>query len=172
MTSTIYLRPEITYQERLTNNDIKEKLKDYIIVENVNSVEIGTHLRYFSFDNTTKTKKFRLGGNLCKIDNLGRFLTLTNGQIKWSVQIPNTIFYKKLSNEEYKEELKKEIMTELESDNKDLNKDLNKAKKLIKNLNNQITKLIEENNILKKNNDKLNNQLNNINIQINKKLKK
>jgi len=168
MTSTIYLRPEITYQERLTNNDIKEKLKDYIIVENVNSVEIGTHLRYFSFDNTTKTKKFRLGGNLCKIDNLGRFLTLTNGQIKWSVQIPNTIFYKKLSNEEYKEELKKEIMTELESDNKDLNK----AKKLIKNLNNKITKLIEENNILKKNNDKLNNQLNNINIQINKKLKK
>jgi len=168
MTSTIYLRPEITYQERLTNNDIKEKLKDYIIVENVNSVEIGTHLRYFSFDNTTKTKKFRLGGNLCKIDNLGRFLTLTNGQIKWSVQIPNTIFYKKLSNEEYKEELKKEIMTELESDNKDLNK----AKKLIKNLNKKITKLIEENNILKKNNDKLNNQLNNINIQINKKLKK
>uniref|UniRef100_A0A6C0H7L7 Uncharacterized protein n=1 Tax=viral metagenome TaxID=1070528 RepID=A0A6C0H7L7_9ZZZZ len=166
--TSIYQRPNITYQERLTNTDIKEKLKDYIIVEDINNVEIGTHLRYFIYDNISKTKKFRLGGNLCKIDNLGRFLTLTNGHIKWSVQIPNTIFYKKLSNEEYKEELKKEIMTELESDNNDLIK----AKKLIKNLNIKIKNLIEENIILKKNNDKLNNQLTNINIQINKKLKK
>ena len=166
--TSIYQRPNITYQERLTNTDIKEKLKDYIIVEDINNVEIGTHLRYFIYDNISKTKKFRLGGNLCKIDNLGRFLTLTNGNIKWSVQIPSTIFYKKLSNEEYKEELKKEIMTELESDNNDLIK----AKKLIKNLNIKIKNLMEENISLKKHNDKLNNQLTNINIQINKKLKK
>jgi regulator of replication initiation timing len=166
--TSIYQRPNITYQERLTNIDIKEKLKDYIIVEDINNVDIGTHLRYFIYDIVSKTKKFRLGGSLCKIDNLGRFLTLTNGHIKWSVQIPNTIFYKKLSNEEYREELKKEIMTELESDNNDLIK----AKKLIKNLNIKIKNLIEENIILKKNNDKLNNQLTNINIQINKKLKK
>ena len=158
-----YQRPEKTYQDRLSNQDINDKLKDYIIVEDIKTVPINVHLRYFIYDPQTKKRKFRVGGKLLRIDSLGRFITLSNDQISWSVQIPNTIFYKKLNLDEYKEELKKEILTEINSDTN--NNDYKKNNLVIS----KMEKLIEENNILKKNNQKLIKQLNKIQIEINKK---
>ena len=156
-----YQKPERTFQDRLTNQDINNKLKDYVIVEDIQSISLNTHLRYFIIDPQTKKRKFRMGGILTYIDHLGRFIKLSNEQLTWSVQIQHTIFYKKLNPDEYKEEIKKEILTD--------NNDSKKKNKEIKNLILKIDKLIDENNILKKNNNKLIKQLNKIQLEINKK---
>ena len=160
----VYQKPLKTYQDRLTNQDIKEILKDSIVVDDISMVPIGTHVRYFINDNDTKKKKFRLGGMITKIDPLGRYIMLSNGQTQpWSVQIPNTIFYKKISDEEKKEEIKKEILSEI---NIDTNNDL---KKKIKVLMTKINNINEENENLKKKNEKITNQLKKIQIEITKK---
>jgi hypothetical protein len=53
----VYQRPQRTYQERLSNQDIKNILKDYIMVEDISKVSTGTHVRYFITDHETKKKK-------------------------------------------------------------------------------------------------------------------
>ena len=179
--NTVYQRPETkTYQERLTNEDIKEKLKEYTKVDDIQNVPISTHIRYFIIDEQPKKHKFRLGGLLKKIDPLNRYIELSNGQTQpWSVQILNTIFYKKLTDDEKKEEMKKELLTEINTEtNKKyqthdlLNKENSnniEFKKKIKTLTTKINYVTEENNILKKKNNKLNDQLSKIQIEINKK---
>ena len=114
--SNNYIRPNQTHQELLSNQDIKEKLKDYKKIEDINSTAIGTHIRYFTIDSKTKSKLFRLGGFLNKIDPNRRYITLNNGNISWSVQLPSSILYQKMTDDEIKremkDELKKEILTE------------------------------------------------------------
>lgn len=161
--SSAYQRPNTTYQDRLTNQDIKELLKDYIIVENIKDLPIGTHVRYYVYDSQTKNRKFRTGGNLIQIDSLGRFVKLAAGPVKWSVQVVNTLFYKKLNSDEIKEEIKKEILSEI---NPNVN---NEYKQKIKTLNIKIDSLTEENNNLRKNNKKLIKQLQKIQMEIDKK---
>ena len=134
-----YNRPKKTYQEGLTNQEIKEKLKDYKQVSDIKTVSIGTHIRYFHVDPATNKRIFRLGGTLTKIDPEGRFIMLSNGTITWSVQILNTVFWKKMTEdeikEEIKEEIKKELMTEgnidhsLKEENHELKKEIKKLKK-------------------------------------------
>ena len=85
-----YQRAAKTYQETLSNQDIKDKLKEYKKVTDIKTVSIGTHIRYFSINQTTKEKIFRLGGTLNKIDPDGRFIILSNGTVNWSVQIPTS----------------------------------------------------------------------------------
>jgi hypothetical protein len=51
-----YERPEKTYQDNLSNQDIKDKLKDYKKVIDIKTVSIGTHIRYFTIDSKTKQK--------------------------------------------------------------------------------------------------------------------
>ena len=108
-----YQRPNKTYQDNLSNQEIKEKLKEYKKVTDIRGVSIGTHIRYFSIDKNTKEKVFRLGGTLNKVDPEGRFIILGNGTLSWSVQIPSTVFFQKMSESEFKDELKKEIKKEL-----------------------------------------------------------
>lgn len=130
-----YNRPDTTYQSTLSNHDIKEKLKEYKKVDNIKNVSIGTHCRYFSIDPKTKQKVFRLGGNINKIDPEGRFVVLCNGTLSWSVQIPNTTFYQKMTEQEVKDEmkkeLKKEIMTEQQQNSDEDDMDLKKQVKML-----------------------------------------
>lgn len=152
-----YQRPEKTYQDTLTNQEIKEKLKEYKKVANIQSVSIGTHIRYFVMDKQTKERVFRLGGILNKVDPEGRFIILSNGTITWSVQIPGTLFYQKMSEDEYKEEVKKEIKKEIMSEVKTSVNDneIDALRKEIKNLNKKLEnyKELEKEykNIVKKN---------------------
>ena len=130
-----YKRPEKTYQDTLTNQEIKEKLKEYKKCKDIRQVSIGTHIRYFTTD-TNNQKVFRLGGTLNKVDPEGRFVVLGNGKLSWSVQIGGTQFWQKMSEAEFKEELKKEIKKEMatedfssvdpmiEKENKDLKKEI------------------------------------------------
>lgn len=127
-----YVRPQKTFQDNLSNAEIKEKLKDYKKVDDIRSISIGTHLRYFTIDKA-KNKVFRLGGNLNKVDPEGRFVILNNGTVSWSVQIVSSQFWQKMSEAEYKDEIKKEIKKELVSENfqqtEDENNDLRKQLK-------------------------------------------
>lgn len=162
----VYQRPQKTYQDRLTNKDIKDMLKDYILVDNITKIQLGTHIRYIITDTNTNKKKFRVGGLITKIDPLGRYLMLSNGHTQaWSVQIPNTIFYKKITDEERKEEIKKELLTEI-NHNDDTIDDLQKK---IKSLITKVSTISNENVSLKKKNDKLNKQLNKIKLEIENK---
>ena len=125
-----------TFQQQLSNQDIKDMLKEYKQVSDVRKVPIGTHLRYFSFDPKTKENKFRMGGTLQKTDPEGRYLMLSNGKdLTWSVQIPNTSFYQKLSQtelkKEIKEEIRKEVQTEYDADESELKKYVKQLEKEI-----------------------------------------
>ena len=172
-----YKRPEKTYQDTLTNQEIKDKLKEYKKCSDIRTVSIGTHIRYFTTDSDTKQKIFRLGGTLNKIDPEGRFIVLGNGKLSWSVQITGTQFWQKLNEAEFKEELKKEIKKEMaatedfssidpmiEKENKDL-------KKEIKNLIKKMENLEEENKNLAKKNEQLGSQLSKIASEIKKEKK-
>jgi hypothetical protein len=115
-----YSKPNKTYQETLSKDDIKEQLKNYKLVDDINIVPIGTHLRYIIIDPKTKESKFRLGGSLSKFGDNREYIMMTNGTLTWSVQLKNTTFYRKLTENESKNELKKELQKEIlsEMDNK------------------------------------------------------
>jgi hypothetical protein len=148
-----YKRPETTYQDTLTNKEIKEKLKDYKKCTDIKNVSIGTHLRYF-ITNSNNEKVFRLGGTLNRIDPEGRYVILGNGSLSWSVQAGGAQFWQKLSEhelkEELKEELKKEILLDdsksqtLEKENKNLKKELKLLTKKNELLTAQLEKIANE----------------------------
>lgn len=111
-----YIRPNQTYQELMSNQDIIDKLKYYKKIVNINNIPIGTHIRYFTIDTKTNSKLFRLGGFLQKIDPNLRYITLSNNNLSWSVQIPNSILYYKMSEDDIKNELKEELKEEIKNE--------------------------------------------------------
>jgi|UniRef100_A0A6C0EE52 hypothetical protein len=172
-----YVRPQQTYQELLSNQDIKDKLKEYKKIDDINKISIGTHIRYFNIDKKTNTKLFRLGGTLNKIDPNNRFITLNNGNLSWSVQLNSSILYRKMTEDEIKtemkEELKKEIMTEevvsqIGGSNSTINDLKNEIKILNKKLENYMN-LEKEYKIILKKNESLSNKLLKIESEIKKK---
>lgn len=175
-----YKRPHNTFQDSLTKQEIKDKLKDYKKCLDISSVSIGTHIRYFTIDKLKGTKVFRLGGTLNRIDPEKRFIILSNGQLSWSVQIGNTDFWQKLSDSELKEELKEQIKKELniiadasEEKQSNISKDNEDLKHKNKNLQEINEKLLKENKSLNKKINQLNLQLDKIASEIkNKKEKK
>ena len=98
-----------SYQNSLSPKEIKEKLEEYKRVEDVNALALNTHLRYFTVNPKTGEKQFRLGGFLTKIDASKGYVVLSNGQLSWSVQLANTIFFKKMTFQELKKELIEDI---------------------------------------------------------------
>jgi len=161
-----YNRPKKTYQETLSNTEIKEKLKDYKRVSNIRNVSIGSHIRYFTIDPQTGGKQFRLGGNLNKVDPEGRYVILSNGTINWSVQIPDTIFFQKMTEDEYKEELKKELKKEIQTESNVDEDDFNKLKKMFTNLSKKYEDLESDYKDVMKKNTALTSQLKSIEKEI------
>jgi hypothetical protein len=92
-----------TFTENLTKEEINEKLEDYKLVDDISKVPLDTHLRYFVKKNNEML--FRMGGNLKRNLDLPNFIVLKNAiGTEWSVQVKDTIFYKKMSIKEIKEE--------------------------------------------------------------------
>ena len=166
-----YNRPKETYQDKLSNTEIKEKLKDYKKVSNIKNISIGTHLRYFSVDKNGE-KHFRLGGNLNKIDSEGRYVILSNGSVNWSVQIPSTIFFQKMSDEEYKDELKKELKKEILSESQVDEDEFTKLKKMFTIMSKKYEQLENDYNDVIKKNGLLTAQIKNIEKEIKKEKNK
>jgi len=129
---TTYKKKGKSYQESLSPADIKKKLEEYSQVEDITQVEIGTHIRYFTFNPETNEKQFRLGGFLAKIDPKMKYIICQNGSLSWSVQIDKTIFFKKMSFSDLKEELTETIKKKYESQIKSLKKENKKLKAALK----------------------------------------
>ena len=92
-----------TFTQNLTKDEINEKLEDYKLVDDISKVPLDTHLRYFVKKNNEML--FRMGGNLKRNLDLPTFIVLRNAVgTEWSVQVKDTIFYKKMSIKEIKEE--------------------------------------------------------------------
>lgn len=124
-TKSGYERPKTTFTDNLDKEEVEKKLEDYQKVEDLTQVPLGTHLRYF-------TKKdgelvFRMGGVLKRNSDLPKFIILKNAVgVEWSVQVTDSIFYKKMTVPEIKEEYEKII--------KELNGKIKKLKDRIKEL--------------------------------------
>ncbi len=178
-----YSRPEKTYQESLSNQEIKEKLKDYKKISDIKTISIGNHIRYFTTNLKTKEKYFRMGGSLNKIDPEGRYIILSNGKLNWSVQILNSTFFQKMNDDEIRDELKKEIKKEILSEENneefstqqshvreitDMKKEIGNLTKKLESIDKDYKGLIKENENLIKENENLNQTI----ITIQKEIKK
>ena len=124
-----YVRPEKTFQDKLSPKQIKDLLNDYVEIEknDLKDVLIDTHIRYFLKKNGKKL--FRTGGYLLNKNKYDKYIILTNRKINWSVDTNNSILFRKLSSSEL---------------NEIHNEEINELKKIIK-------KLYQENKLLKKN---------------------
>lgn len=132
-----YKRPKSTVQDKLSADEIQEKLEDYIEVDDISKVSLNTHLRYFSVvtdpKKKTTTKAFRLGGFLSNKNEYEKYVILSNGKNSWSVNTKTSIFYRKMNMVEIKESFQDEI--------DDLTEVVEKQKKEIKKLTKEIKKL-------------------------------
>lgn len=149
-----YKRPKNTFQDKLTKEDIAEKLKYYKKVEDIRDVKLGTHVRYFVVDDDDNAS-FRLGGILFKTDGYPDYVVLNNGRSTWSVQLDNAIFFQKQSFSDLTDEIYEleKTVDQLKSMIKDLKKDKKKLKQYEKDnedLQDKNTKLENEIKKLKK----------------------
>ena len=128
-----------SYQNKLSPKEIKEKLEEYKKVDDLSKVALEAHLRYFTF-NDKGDKQFRLGGFLRKIDIGKGYVILSNGQLSWSVQIKNSIFFQKMTFQELKLELREEIEKKYISEMNSLKDENKKLLKALKNIGEQASK--------------------------------
>jgi hypothetical protein len=134
---TSYKKNGKSYQEKLSPAEIKKKLEEYSQVDDISNVPLGSHIRYFTFNPKTGEKQFRLGGFLAKIDPEGKYIICENGNFSWSVQVSNSVFFRKLSFSELKEELIEKISKKFE-------KEINSLKKENKNLKDTLKQIKKE----------------------------
>ena len=76
-----YKRPKKTYADKLTDDDIKAKLEDYVEVDDISMVPLNSHVRYFTKRINEKKKEekvFRLGGFLINKSNYEKYVILSN----------------------------------------------------------------------------------------------
>jgi hypothetical protein len=134
LSRTPKLTTEKTYQSTLTDVEIAKKLEDYTRVQSADifKIPIGTHIRYFTINPKTGEKQFRLGGILTKYGDNNKYIVCSNNTLSWSVQLSNSIIYKKLSISELKENVKKNTVGETKKEMEDLIKENKELKKMIK----------------------------------------
>lgn len=152
-----YKQPEKTYQQSLTIDEISTKLQNYEKVDkdNIFKIPLNTHVRYFTKNPKTGVKEFRLGGIITKFGDNNQYVVLSNGKFSWSVQINNSVFYKKLTINEIKQNVKTETLKDIKKENKDtksMNDILEENKKL-----KSLLKEIKDTTIQSKNKKKNNN---------------
>lgn len=102
-----YKKSKKSYQDTLSDDEIKKLLKDYDLVEDIFEVPINTHIRYFLKQDGQK--KFRLGGSLLKTDKSKGYIVLTNGKTNWSVQVKDAILFKKQDIEDIRKYYEEKI---------------------------------------------------------------
>lgn len=131
-----YIKKGLSYQESLTNEEIKKKLEEYKHVTDISTIGLNTHIRYFTTNIKTGKKMFRLGGFLSKVNLSQGYIILNNGNLSWSVQLKGSILFEKMTFAEFKKELKKTYDNKYKSKIlklKEENKNLKSALKEIKN---------------------------------------
>lgn len=122
-----YKRPEKTYTELLTKEDIKAKLADYEKVDNVDFIPKNMHVRYYIPSKEDPNKmKFCVGGFIkSKHEEYIVFSQTIFGKGKtWSVQKKGAIFYRKMSPTD----LLQRRVNQLEAENAELKAKLEAAR--------------------------------------------
>jgi hypothetical protein len=131
ISETKYVRPPLTYTDKLSKQQVKELLIDYEQIkslDDLNKVVQGTHLRYFEYkDNELK---FRTGGILT-ISGFPDYLIMSSGKVSWSVQINKCIFFKRITIKQVREEFRKKLIDD-DATIKGLHKIVRKNDKIIK----------------------------------------
>lgn len=125
-----YKRPEQTLTDKLTNKQIETMLQDYVKVDDMTHIQLGTHLRYFA--DIKGEKKFRPGGILYKT-GFPKYVILSNGDRTWSVQLKDTKFYRKLTSKEIKDERDEELKKAAKI-TQDKDKEIAELRKYVKHL--------------------------------------
>ena len=118
-----YERPNITYTDTLSKDEIMELLQDFEKVEDIDKIKLGTYISYI--DHTDNKVSFRIGGMI--IQNKPEYLVLMSGITNFSVQKTNKIFFRRLNYIELKKEMEKNI---------------NEYKQIIEQKNQQIKELV------------------------------
>jgi hypothetical protein len=127
-------------QRNLTEEDVNLLLEEYEEVDDTEILKPGMHVRYYTIKqkrNGDVDKKFRMGGEIMKVDHENKYVVLTNKRLSWSVQFNNTIFYKKMTSDEIKAFYENELD---EKDNK-----IEKLKQSIVKYKENQQKLLDEN---------------------------
>lgn len=102
-----YVKPKKTLQEKMTIDEINAALEDYVQVDDISTVPLKSHLRYYITENGVK--KFRLGGFLSMKEKPDEYVILTNNKLSWSVDTKKATFFKKMTVKDIKEEFSTEI---------------------------------------------------------------
>jgi hypothetical protein len=126
-----------SYQNTLSPEEIKEKLEEYKKIDDISTVSLNAHLRYFTINEKTGEKQFRLGGFLSKIDKEKGYVILSNGTLSWSVQIISSIFFKKMTFQELKEEIIEDVGKAYKDEISNLKNENKKLKHTLKEIKNQ-----------------------------------
>lgn len=101
LTDDDFVRNNLTFTERLTKEDIKAKLENYNRIENVEELEnvpIGTHMRYFKYEDGHY--KFRMGGILMNKKEAKKYIVLANNGKTWCASTKKCKFFSKKSNKD------------------------------------------------------------------------
>jgi hypothetical protein len=147
-----YVRPEITYTDKLSKKDIEALLIDYEKVESLKDVPVGTYIRYF--EDKDGVMKFRTGGVLTIKTGLPEYCILYNNKVSWSVQIKRCVFFRKITTEE----IKKEYNLLIDDKNKRIAELQAYIKELLKNNNILKEKIKDQRKIINQNNKPINNK--------------
>lgn len=140
ISETKYVRPVLTYTDKLSKEQVKELLVDYEQIkslEQLKTISSGTHLRYFEYKD--KELKFRTGGILTVTSGIPDYLILSSGKISWSVQVDKCIFFKRITIKQVREEYEKKIHSDAATIS-GLQGLLKDADKKIKNLRTRLSK--------------------------------
>ena len=115
-----YKRPKVTHTEKLTADEIAEKLQGYEKVDDIAEVPLNTHLRYFTKEKDG-TQLFRSGGFLKNKTNAEKYVYLTNGKIDWVVQTATATFFSKMSQKEEIAAIHRQYQKKLEEKDRVIN---------------------------------------------------
>ena len=126
-----YIRPELTYTDLLTKEQIETLLIDFEEIKNISDVPIGTFIRYFEFKENEL--KFRVGGILSVKKPNDGYIYLKNNQINWPVQLKNCLLFRKLTTIEVRKEFDKKFLKQ--------EKEINDLLSMIRNLQTENTNL-------------------------------
>jgi len=140
ISETKYVRPMLTYTDKLSKEQVKELLIDYEQIkslEQLKNIPAGTHIRYFEYKD--KELKFRTGGILTVVSGIPEYLILSSGKLSWSVQINKCIFFKRITIKQVREEFERKISSDAATIS-GLQSLLKNANKKIKNLKNKLSK--------------------------------
>ncbi len=82
--------------DHIIPSHLTNKIVGYERINNFKDVAINSYIKYFIVDSGVAL--YRKGGLLVDKSNLPYYVVLSNGKNKWSVNAKNTVFYKRISD--------------------------------------------------------------------------